>query len=137
MRNIVLTFALASLLCACDTVNMVEPANPASQREMLSDKRIITDSSLDDIAYVAGVNTARNSAGLLKVQAELVNKTTAYRNINYKFEWIDKSGMQVSAPTSTWISLPIEGGESRFVSAVAPNKNVVDFRLKLMPNVRD
>ncbi len=137
MRNIVLTLALASLLCACDTVNMVEPANPASQREMLSDKRIITDSSLDDIAYVAGVNTARNSAGLLKVQAELVNKTTAYRNINYKFEWIDKSGMQVSAPTSTWISLPIEGGESRFVSAVAPNKNVVDFRLKLMPNVRD
>lgn len=137
MRNIVLTFALASLLCACDTVNMVEPANPASQREMLSDKRIITDSSLDDIAYVAGVNTARNSAGLLKVQAKLVNKTTAYRNINYKFEWIDKSGMQVSAPTSTWISLPIEGGESRFVSAVAPNKNVVDFRLKLMPNVRD
>ena len=137
MRNIVLTFALASLLCACDTVNMVEPANPASQREMLSDKRIITDSSLDDIAYVAGVNTARNSAGLLKVQAELVNKTTAYRNINYKFEWIDKSGMQVSAPTSTWISLPIEGGESRFVSAVAPNKNVVEFRLKLMPNVRD
>lgn len=137
MRNLVLTLALASLLCACDTVNMVEPANPASQREMLSDKRIITDSSLDDIAYVAGVNTARNSAGLLKVQAELVNKTTAYRNINYKFEWIDKSGMQVSAPTSTWISLPIEGGESRFVSAVAPNKNVVDFRLKLMPNVRD
>lgn len=137
MRNLVLTLALASLLCACDTVNMVEPANPASQREMLSDKRIITDSSLDDIAYVEGVNTARNSAGLLKVQAELVNKTTAYRNINYKFEWIDKSGMQVSAPTSTWISLPIEGGESRFVSAVAPNKNVVDFRLKLMPNVRD
>lgn len=137
MRNLVLTLALASLLCACDTVNMVEPANPASQREMLSDKRIITDSSLNDIAYVAGVNTARNSAGLLKVQAELVNKTTAYRNVNYKFEWIDKSGMQVSAPTSTWISLPIEGGESRFVSAVAPNKNVVDFRLKLMPNVRD
>lgn len=137
MKNLVLTLALASLLCACDTVNMVEPANPASQKDMLGDKRIITDSSLDDIAYVAGVNTARNAAGLLKVQVELVNKTTAYRNVNYKFEWIDKSGMQVSSPTSTWIPLPIEGGESRFVSAVAPNKNVVDFRLKLMPDVRD
>ena len=64
MRNLVLTLALASLICACDTVNMVEPANPASQKDMLSDKRIITDSSLDDIAYVAGVNTARNAAGL-------------------------------------------------------------------------
>lgn len=137
MKNLILAAILATLLCACDTVNMVEPANPASQKQMVNDKRIITDSSLDDIAYIAGVNEARNDVGLLKVQVELVNRTTGYRNINYKFDWFDKNGMQVSSPTSTWISLPIEGGESRFVSAVAPNKNVVDFRLKLLSNLRD
>ena len=45
--------------------------------------------------------------------------------------------MQANSPNSVWITLPIEGGESRTVSAVAPNKNVADFKLKLMPDVRD
>jgi len=33
--------------------------------------------------------------------------------------------------------LVLEGRESRFVSAVAPNASVNDFRLKLLPNARD
>lgn len=137
MKKLILVIALSALIAGCDTVNTVEPANPAYQKQMVNDRRVITDSSLDDIAYVAGVNCALNPSGLLKVQVELVNRTTALRNINYKFDWFDENGMQISTPLSTWISLPIEGGESRFVSSVAPSRKAVDFKLKLLPNVRD
>ena len=133
----VLIFAAAFALCACDTVNTVERAQPAASRKMVDDVRIVTDSAVDDYAYVAGVNESRAPGGLLKVQAEIVNRSSAYRNVNYKFEWFGADGMQANSQNSVWITLPIEGGESRTVSAVAPNKNVADFKLKLMPDVRD
>jgi len=136
MKNIILITILASLLCACSTVNMVEPANKQGQKQMVNDKRVITDSSLDDYAYIAGVNTAIVSGNLLKVQVEIVNSSTAYRSVNYQFNWFDENGMEVSGVTSPWQVLTIEGGERKYISAVATNPRVKDFSLKLLPNVR-
>ena len=45
--------------------------------------------------------------------------------------------MAINSPNSVWISIPIEGGESRNISAVAPSPKAADFKLKLMPDVRD
>ena len=136
MKNIILITILASLLCGCSTVNMVEPANKQGQKQMVNDKRVITDSSLDDYAYIAGVNTAIVSGNLLKVQVEIVNSSTAYRSVNYQFSWFDEQGMEVSGVTSPWQVLTIEGGERKYISAVATNPRVKDFSLKLLPNVR-
>ena len=104
---------------------------------MVDDIRIVTDSAVDDYAYVAGINEAKTQGGLLKIQAEIVNRSSAYRNVNYKFEWFDSDGMAINSPNSVWISIPIEGGESRNISAVAPSPKAADFKLKLMPDVRD
>lgn len=76
----VLIFAAAFAFAACDTVNTVERAQPAASRKMVDDVRIVTDSAVDDYAYVAGVNESRAPGGLLKVQAEIVNRSSAYRN---------------------------------------------------------
>ena len=64
---------LGALLCAgCKTsVNTVERAEPTSQRQMLSDKRIITDPGLNRKVWVVGVNEALTAGGLLKVQVEV------------------------------------------------------------------
>lgn len=137
MKNIIIFVAAVFALCACDTVNTFERANPIATKKMVDDVRIITDSAVDDYAFVAGINEGFTPGGFLKIQAEIVNRSSAYRNVNYKFEWFDVNGMQANSITSAWISLPIEGGESKMISAVAPNKNVCDFRLKLMPDVRD
>ncbi len=133
---IALSISAAFIFSSCSTVNTVERADSLAKPKMVDDKRVITDSSLNDYAYVASVNETK-VGGLLMIQARIVNSTSALRQINYKFEWIDENGMEVSSATSPWMTLVLEGGESQNISAVAPNKNVCDFKLKLLPNKRD
>ncbi|MDX8414896.1 YcfL family protein [Intestinicryptomonas porci] len=124
---------ILSFLTACSTVNTVERASSSANTQYVNDKRVITDGSLNDYAYVAAVNETKVGE-LLMVQAKIVNSTSSFRQINYKFEWIDKNGMAVPSANSAWMKLILEGGEAQFISAVAPNINVCDFTLKLLPN---
>lgn len=129
--------AVAAFLAGCDTMNTVEPRDSKAVPNIVADKRIITDTALDQYAFVSAINEGRTPQGLLRIQAEIANTTSDYKNVNYKFEWFDKNGMLVESPSSPWKDLTLEGGERRYVTGVAPNANVVDFRLKLFPNVRD
>jgi len=128
-----LLVGLASI-CGCGTpMNSVERAQPAGQREMVDDKRVLTDASLDVRARIVGVNQAVTAGGLLKVQVELFNKSRYQKRFNYLWEWFDQAGMQVTTPaTDVLIPVVIEGKESRFISGVAPNPRCNDFRLKLI-----
>ena len=135
MKAMILTMAAAALLCGCSTVNTFERAKPEGTMQMVNDKRIITDGGLDDYAYVASINQSR-VGGLLKIQAKLVNSSSANRKIRYKFSWFDASGMESGGVTADWRVLELEGGEARHISAVATNPNAVDFSLKLLPDER-
>ena len=132
----ILIIASTLLAAACSTVNTVERAEPLYQKKMVNDRRIITDGGLNDSANVKSVNEAR-VGGLLKIQAQIENLTSSPKQINYKFSWIDKGGMEVPSATSNWNTLILEGRESKYISAVAPTENVCDFTLKLLENVRD
>ncbi len=119
-----------SLLTACSTVNTVERAEPIGQRQMVNDKRIITDAGLNRATRIVGVNEVPGE--FLKVQVELFNTTGSLKSFNYRFEWFDANGIQVNTPTSTYIPRQIEGKESIFISAIAPTPTAKDFRLKLI-----
>ena len=139
MNILKIAFLLAIVLffSACSsTVNTIEPKNSSVKAQYISDKRIITDSSLADSAKIKTLNVVRGG-GLLKVQVEVFNSTSEPKNINYKFSWIDNNGMSVSSPASAWQTLVMEGKEVRFISAVAPSENVNDFTLKLISDVRE
>jgi uncharacterized protein YcfL len=114
------------------TVNSVENAQKQGQRYMVADQRVVTDSGLNRSVNVVGVNTAMTTGGLLKVQVELLNRTGSLQKFNYRFEWFDINGMQINNVMSALIPDQIEGGESKFISAVAPNMDCKDFRLKLI-----
>ena len=137
MKRAILCAVCAAALAGCSTVNMSEPANPEGVKKMVSDRRVITDGGLDEIVYIAGINEARAPSGNIRIQAELVNRTTAYRQFNYRFEWLDENGMMISTPAPVWVSSFIEGGESKFIAATAPSARAKDFRLKLLGDVRD
>ena len=137
IAKIVLSAAAAVVIAGCSSVNTVEPAAPSGVKQMVADKRVITDDGLDDIAYVAGVNQARTPIGLLKIQVELVNRTEAMRNVNYCFEWFDKDGMLINTPSPIWLTTSIDAGEGKYLSAVAPSMQASDFKLKLLGNVRE
>ncbi|HEX9046231.1 MAG TPA: YcfL family protein [Verrucomicrobiae bacterium] len=125
--------AAALLLTGCySTVNTVENADKAAQRDMVTDQRVITDAGLNRKVSIVGVNTAMTSGGLLKVQVEVENRTRSLQRFLYKFEWFDANGMQVNNVLSANIPEQLEGKESKMIFSIAPNPNCRDFRVKFI-----
>ena len=126
-------FAAALTVAGChDTMNSVENAQKTSQRSMIADQRVVSDTGLNRKVGVVGINTAMTPGGFLKVQVELLNRTSSLQNFNYHFEWFDQNGMQVNNSSTAILSDEINGGESKFISAIAPTVTAKDFRLKLI-----
>jgi uncharacterized protein YcfL len=119
-------------LSGCTTVNTVENAQKEGQRQMVTDQRAITDASLGRKVSIVGVNQSLMPGGLLKVQVELQNRTRSLQRFNYRFEWFDANGMQVTTVASALLPDQIEGKESKFIFGVAPNPNCKDFRVKFI-----
>ena len=135
--RILLPFAGAVLLglCGCRTsMNTVENAQKEGQRQMISDSRVITDASLARKVSFVGVNQSMTPGGLLKVQVELLNRKGSLQRFSYHFEWFDANGMQVANVASPTIPDQIEGGESKFISSLAPTPTCKDFRVKFIEN---
>lgn len=123
---------LAVVGCSSTTVNSVENAQKTGQRQMVTDQRVITDSSLARSVSIVGVNQSMTPGGLLKVQVELLNRTRSLQRFSYRFEWFDANGMQVNSVVSTSVPDQIEGGEDKFISCVAPTPECKDFRVKFI-----
>lgn len=116
------------------TMNTVENAQPTAKKEMVADKRVITDSSLSSKVYVVGVNEAKTPGGLIQIQLEVVNQTSSRQRFTYHVQWFDAAGMQLSSTTGAILPCVIEGKETRYLSAVAPHPACKDFRVQFLEN---
>lgn len=126
-------FALVFVVAGChNPMNSVENAQKEGQRTMVADQRVVNDIGLSRSVSVVGVNTGMTPGGVLKVQVELLNRTKSFHRFTYRFEWFDQNGMQLNNVLSAAIADQIEGGESKFISAIAPTPACKDFRLKLL-----
>lgn len=114
------------------TMNTVENAQPTAKKEMVADKRVITDSSLSSKVYVVGVNEAKTPGGLIQIQLEVVNQTSSRQRFTYHVQWFDAAGMQLSSTTGAILPCVIEGKETRYLSAVAPHPACKDFRVQFL-----
>jgi uncharacterized protein YcfL len=132
--SLVLAGGALALAGCSTTVNTVENAQKEGQRNMVADQRVITDSSLNRKVTIVGVNTAMTPGGLLKAQVEVENHTRSLQSFSYQFEWFDASGMLLNSVASPTIPDQIEGGESKFISSVAPTPACKDFRVKFIAN---
>ena len=133
---LICVFAGISLLSSCTTVNTVEREKPVGMKQMVADKRLITDDTLKRKVSIVGVNEATTSGGFLQVQIEVLNRKNSMQDFSYRFEWFDMNGMLLNTPTSVWIPRQIEGQETLSITAVAPTTTAKDFRVKFMENVR-
>ena len=118
------------LQSGCDTVNTLEPAQPVAQRQMLADKRVITDTSLYGHVRILGVNTATGVAGFLKIQVEVQNLSSFAQSFTYRVEWFDENGMIINLPTMSAIPRTLEGKETAAITATAPTDRAKDFRIQ-------
>ena len=117
------------------TVNTLEPAQPTAQREMLPDKRVITDTSLNRAMRILGVNSITTPAGFLKIQIEVQNLTGSLKSCTYRIEWFDEHAMIINSATTTALPLALEGRETKSVTATAPTSTAKDFRIKFLEPV--
>lgn len=127
---------LTAIITGCQTVNTYEPADSQAVKHIVIDKRVETDPDLADKARMQQLITAHTPEGFLKVQAQLYNSHNDRARINYRFEWIDSSGMLIDTPMSSWKQISIMGRESVMIQAIAPTKTTADFRLKLVESPR-
>lgn len=129
----VATCGAAMLFSGCGaTMNTIEPAGTVAQRQMLSDKRLITDTGLHNSVQPIGLNTTTGPGGFLKVQVELQNTTGSAQKFTYRIEWYDENGMVINSPTAAAIPRSIEGGETLAITAMAPTDRAKDFRIKFL-----
>ncbi|HXI83923.1 MAG TPA: YcfL family protein [Verrucomicrobiae bacterium] len=123
--------AATAFLSSCASVNTVQRQDPVGNRQMVPDRRVITDQTLDRMVSVIGVNEATISTGLLKIQVELLNRSTSSQNFAYLIEWFDANGMIVSSTSSRWMNRQILPGQTVDITAIAPSESVKDFRIQL------
>lgn len=115
----------------CSTVNSTERSEPMGRPDVISDNRVVTDSSLGKYARIQSVNQSELPGGITKIQVALRNDSSFEQRIIYKFEWFDLDGMIVETPLSTWQAKTIQGKEQYVLTGVAPTPAAKDFRLKL------
>ena len=117
------------------TVNTVEPAQTTAQKDMLPDKRVITDTSLNRRMRVLGVNTAATPAGFLRIQMEVQNLTRSLKSCTYRIEWFDENAMIIHTATTPSTPLSLQGRETKSITAIAPTPTAKDFRIKFLESV--
>lgn len=122
----------ALVLGGCHTTVNTVQRDPSAQRQMVNDKRITTDSGLAQKVSVVGVSEAPTPGGHLQIQVEVLNRTRSMQRFSYEFQWFDFNGMQVKPTTVALQSATIEGGESIFLSSIAPTPLCKDFRVKFI-----
>ena len=136
IRSLLPSCAFAALLLAvagCASVNPVEPANPQATPDKVADKRVITDQTLNEIAYVVEVDRALSPGGLPRVQIKLQNLKSMVKNVNYRFQWFDAQGFALDEEPTQVIS--IEGADSRDIQDTATSPKAVDWKLTLSESV--
>lgn len=109
-------------------VSSVERESPIGVPSIIEDRRVITDSRM--ALQVVQVNESVVSGDLTRVQVVVQNTSNRPKTVNYRFDWYDMDGMQVTT-NAPWKTLRIQGQQTSPLTATAPNPRARDFRLNL------
>jgi uncharacterized protein YcfL len=75
------------------------------------------------------VKPFRNDADFLEVQVTGYNRAVYTKRFDYKFDWFDKDGVEVDSKASIWQTVSAKSKNTFSYKAVAPSKDVVDFKM--------
>lgn len=114
---------ISILLTGCATPQPPAPNSAASKLVFLSE--------LSDIAQ--GQLRALNVNDFLTVEAEFVNTTNSFTSLQYRFQWLDKSGMEAGIEEN-WKVLNFNPAQAQRVKGIATSKKATDFKIELKEN---
>lgn len=111
------------LLAGCATPQPPAPDSAASKLIFLNE--------LSDIAQ--GQLRAVNVNDFLTVEAEFINTSSSYTSLQYRFQWRDRSGMEVGIEES-WKVLNFSPSQAQRIKGIATSKKATDFKIELKEN---
>lgn len=125
-KMILFKFALILILLAgCTT----QPLLPPAPNSIAS--KVIFLNELPDIAFGDLRSVPVNN--FLTVEAELINQSSDYASLQYRFQWRDKNGMEVGIEEN-WKVLNFNPSQAQRIKGIATSKYAVDFKLELKSN---
>ena len=75
------------------------------------------------------VKVTTSEAGFMEIQVTGYNRAVYTKRFDYKIEWLDRNGVVVDSKASVWQSVSAKSRTTFSFKAVAPTKEVVDFRM--------
>jgi uncharacterized protein YcfL len=75
------------------------------------------------------VKTFTNDAGFMEIQVTGYNRAVYTKRFDYKIDWLDKNGVAVDSKASVWQPVSAKSRTTFSFKAVAPSKDVVDFKM--------
>jgi hypothetical protein len=75
------------------------------------------------------VKVIRNDAGFMEIQVTGYNRAIYTKRFDYKVDWLDKNGVSVDSKAAVWMPVSVTSRTIFNFKAVAPTKEVVDFRM--------
>jgi uncharacterized protein YcfL len=124
----ILTIGLTLLVTACASseVTTVAPDAKGQYQAVLDSKysRQFTDITAQAVRQ-------RFTAGLLMASVDIKNEDLSRKVLQYKFLWFDRDGFEVQPDGRPWTPLTMLGEETKTVQALAPQSNVVTFKIQI------
>lgn len=102
----------------------------------LNEGGISAETRIDDAFFrqhvdIVGCSAIRTDMGFLKASVLVRNRYGKDFPIQYKFTWFGGDGSEIQADGRPWEQKVMHGGEDVSLQAVAPDKSVVKFAVRL------
>jgi len=92
-------------------------------------QRVIVRHPTNTRISVAELHLRKAAGDLLEFQVNAVNRSPHPRQLHYKIDWLDQSGLVVDTPNSNWLAKKVEANQPFSITAVAQSPKVNDFRI--------
>ena len=124
---------IAILICVMVTATMVGCISTAStdvEKTGAEYKVTVNSLLLDNHIRVTERSTKRTN-GLLEAQVRGLNVSRKDVQFEYRFIWLDSSGIRIDSEMSQWKQMPLHSKESAFMTGIAPTPDATDFLLSV------
>jgi uncharacterized protein YcfL len=110
-------------LCSAWSISGCATTQPVDSRVTIIDKFISPSISITEVL------SRIDQSGLLEVQVTGFNRSSSYKKLEYRIDWLDSNGFKIKTILSRWILISAyEHSEFRF-KAVAPKSSASNFRI--------
>lgn len=122
--------ALAAPFAGCKSSNTYETTKARPNAIDFSEK--ISNPFLKERVDVQSAFVGE-ADGLLRVQANIENRSSSNSLYMYKFTWFDKQGLKASSNSDFWTRRELNAGAKGEIIGLAPSNDVIDWRLEIRP----